>query len=128
MFRWTWVALGLLGLGACETMDPRESGYLVPPTVAEDASLRDRWSRPFMTTTDEKGRFALPTEIAPAAVIITHADGIAAFRYVDFSSSSEIPLVPWGVIDGQVMWGDEPGVGLLCDHAQPCSCCDCLGG
>jgi len=83
--------------------------------LAEDAGRRDRWSRPFMTTTDEKGRFALPTEIAPAAVIITHADGIAAFKYVDFSSSSDIPLVPWGVIAGQVMWGDEPGVGAKLD-------------
>ena len=68
-----------------------------------------------MTTTDEKGRFALPTEIAPAAVIITHTDGIAAFKYVDFSSSSDIPLVPWGVIAGQAMWGDEPGVGAKLD-------------
>jgi len=39
MFRWTCIALGLVGLGACETMDPREAGNLVPPTVAEDASL-----------------------------------------------------------------------------------------
>jgi len=39
MRRWTVTVLALLGLGACETMDPREPGYLVPPTVAEDASL-----------------------------------------------------------------------------------------
>lgn len=31
--------LALVGLGACDTMDPSEPGYLVPPTVAEDASL-----------------------------------------------------------------------------------------
>jgi proline iminopeptidase len=34
-----WTALALLGLGACDTVDPREQGYLVPATVAEDASL-----------------------------------------------------------------------------------------
>lgn len=39
MRRQFWALVVLTGLGACETMDPRESGYLVPPTVAEDASL-----------------------------------------------------------------------------------------
>jgi proline iminopeptidase len=39
MRRWNLIALALVGLGACETMDPREAGYLVPPTVAEDARL-----------------------------------------------------------------------------------------
>ena len=78
--------------------------------LAENASLRDRWSRPFMTTTDEEGRYTLPTEIAPAAVIITHTEGIAAFKYDDFPSSGAVPLVPWGAIEGQVMWGDKPGV------------------
>jgi len=36
----TWTPLALLALGACDgLMDPSEPGYLVPPTVAEDASL-----------------------------------------------------------------------------------------
>jgi proline iminopeptidase len=34
-----WALLAVLGLGACETFDPSQSGYLVPPTVAEDPSL-----------------------------------------------------------------------------------------
>ena len=35
-----WAPVALLVLGACDDMmDPREPGYLVPPTVAEDASL-----------------------------------------------------------------------------------------
>jgi proline iminopeptidase len=35
-----WAPLALLLLGACDgMMDPGEPGYLVPPTVAEDASL-----------------------------------------------------------------------------------------
>jgi len=33
------MALALLGLGACDTLDPREPGYLVPRTVAEDRTL-----------------------------------------------------------------------------------------
>jgi proline iminopeptidase len=33
------MALALLGLGACDTLDPREPGYLVPPTVTEDPTL-----------------------------------------------------------------------------------------
>ncbi len=33
------MALALLGLGACDTLDPRAPGYLVPPTVAEDPTL-----------------------------------------------------------------------------------------
>jgi len=34
-----WAPLVLLALGACDVMDPGEAGYLVPPTVAEDAGL-----------------------------------------------------------------------------------------
>ena len=35
-----WAPLALLVLGACDNvMDPSEPGYLVPATVAEDASL-----------------------------------------------------------------------------------------
>lgn len=34
-----WLPLALVGLGACDTMNPGEPGNLVPPTVAEDASL-----------------------------------------------------------------------------------------
>lgn len=33
------MALALLGLGACDTLDPRDPGYLVPLTVAEDPTL-----------------------------------------------------------------------------------------
>ncbi len=36
----TWVPVAVLALGACDgLMDPSEAGNLVPPTVAEDASL-----------------------------------------------------------------------------------------
>jgi hypothetical protein len=101
-----------------------------PP--AEDAGPRDRWSRPLMTTTDDEGRYTLPTEIAPAAVITTHTEGIAALKYGDFPSTGDtegiaalkygdfpstgdIPLLPWGAIAGRVMWGDEPGVGAKLD-------------
>ena len=36
-----WLRLALVGLAAtgCETMSPSDPGNLVPPTVAEDASL-----------------------------------------------------------------------------------------
>jgi hypothetical protein len=83
--------------------------------LAEDASPRDRWCRPLMTTTDEEGRYTLPAEIAPAAVIIAHTEGIAALKYADLSSNGDVPLLPWGAIDGRVMWGDEPGVGAKID-------------
>lgn len=90
-------------------------GKIAVRPVTEDASLRDHWTRPFTTTTDEDGRFRLPTEIAPAAVIITHAQGITAFGYADLLDSHDISLQPWGVIDGQVMWGTEPGDGVTID-------------
>lgn len=77
--------------------------------LAKNASLGDRWCRPFTTTTDAEGRYTLPTEIAPAAIIITHPQGIAALKYVDFPSNGATPLVPWGSIDGRVIWGKVPG-------------------
>ena len=69
-------------------------GEIVVQPLAEDASLRDRWDRPFLTTTDDQGRFTLPTEIAPSAVIITHTEGIAAISYQDFPANSEVTLEP----------------------------------
>lgn len=90
-------------------------GEIVTQPLAEDASLRDCWDRPFMTTTDDQGRFILPSEIAPAAVIITHASGIAAISFNDFSANGEVTLEPWGVLDGRVIWGDAPGAGTKID-------------
>ncbi|MCF7731805.1 MAG: ankyrin repeat domain-containing protein [Akkermansiaceae bacterium] len=92
-----------------------EDGRITAPPLDENASLRDHWDRPFMTTTDDQGRFTLPTEIAPAAVIITHAEGIAAIPLADFPISGEMTLEPWGVIDGRVQWGEVSGAGAKID-------------
>jgi hypothetical protein len=37
---WACLALAGLAAGACQPLDPREPGNLVPRTVAEDVSLR----------------------------------------------------------------------------------------
>ena len=36
----------------------------------------DRWQRPRFITTDAEGRFRLPTEIEPAAVLVIHESGV----------------------------------------------------
>ncbi|MDB5384707.1 MAG: blaR1 4 [Planctomycetaceae bacterium] len=88
--------------------------------VWEDGKLRgasdplpekpgDRWRRPRFFTTDAAGRFRLPTETEPAAILIIHASGVLEMAYDVWKSSPEVTLQPWGSIAGQVLWKDKPG-------------------
>lgn len=108
MRRWSWMALGLVGLGACETMDPREPGVLVPPTVAEDASL---------PAIDMNGsRFHLETFGDPANPVVIFLHGgpggdyrslrRLAERFDGYALTDEYFLVYW----------DQRGAGLSMRH------------
>jgi hypothetical protein len=89
--------------------------------VWEDGKLRgqgeplpekpgDRWRRPLLVTTDAEGRFQLPTETEPAAILIIHDAGAAELSYAEFQKSPEVKLQGWGRIEGRVLWKDKPGV------------------
>lgn len=69
----------------------------------------DRWRRPTMVKTDADGRFTLPTEFEPAAVLVVHELGVRELTYDDWKKSPEIKLDAWGQIDGRVLWKDKPG-------------------
>ncbi|MBC7851884.1 MAG: hypothetical protein IAF94_00465, partial [Pirellulaceae bacterium] len=69
----------------------------------------DRWRRPLFVKTDAEGRFRLPTETEPAAVLIVHESGVRELAYDAWQKSPEVTLQPWGKITGQVLWGTKPG-------------------
>lgn len=73
-------------------------------------SLRDRWQRPRFVKADAEGRFQLPTEYEPAAVLIVHESGVLEMPYDAWKESSEVKLKKWGSIAGQILWQDKPGV------------------
>ncbi len=50
----------------------------------------DRWRRPTMVKTDAEGRFKLPTEFEPAAVLIVHESGVREMPYEAFQKSPEV--------------------------------------
>ena len=88
--------------------------------VLEDGRLRgadqplpeksgDRWRRPLVVKTDDEGRFKLPTEPAPAAVLVLHDTGVKELSYDQFRKSPEVVLDLWGRVEGQVLWKDTPG-------------------
>jgi len=62
--------------------------------------------------TDADGRFTLPMEIQPAAVVVAHEVGVAVLSYQEFQSQPQIQLKPWGRIEGRVLWGDQPASGV----------------
>lgn len=104
----TLTALAALGLGACETMDPSEPGYLVPPTVAEDATL------PAIEMNGS--RFHLETFGDPANPVIVFLHGgpggdyrsllRMGERHGGYSLADEYFLVYW----------DQRGAGLSMRH------------
>jgi hypothetical protein len=82
-------------------------------TAAEIAAMKpgDRWRRPLVVKSDAEGRFTLPTEFEPAAVLVIHDSGVREIAYDDWKKSPEITLARWGRIDGRVLWGEKAGAG-----------------
>jgi hypothetical protein len=71
----------------------------------------DRWRRPLVVKTDAEGRFKLPTEPGPAAVLVVHDSGVKELSYDQFRKSPEVVLDRWGRVEGRVLWKDKPGAG-----------------
>jgi hypothetical protein len=69
----------------------------------------ERWRLPMIITADENGRFTVPTESEPAAVLIVHDSGVRELTYESLHSSPEVKLNHWGRVEGQVLWGDRVG-------------------
>ena len=105
---WTWATLVLLGLGACTTLDPREAGNLVPPTVAEDASL---------PAIDLRGsRFHLETFGDPANPVIIFLHGGPGGDYRSLLHMSE-PHDGYRLTDEYfLVYWDQRGAGLSMRH------------
>jgi hypothetical protein len=70
----------------------------------------DRWRVPIFVKTEAEGRFQLPTEPDPAALLIVHDSGVRELAYDDeFQKSPKVTLQGWGRIEGRVLWKDKPG-------------------
>jgi hypothetical protein len=84
---------------------------------------RTRWERPIVVKPDDRGRFTLPTEPDPTAVVlIVHNDGVLEIPFSEWRESPHVTLQPWGRIHGWVRWGDTRGmneqVDLSADHGD----------
>lgn len=86
-----------------------EGGKLRGADLPLPEKLGNRWQRPRFTKSDEEGRFQLPTEFEPAAVLVIHESGVLEMAYDAWQKSPEITLQRWGSIAGQVLWQDTPG-------------------
>lgn len=63
-------------------------------------------------TPDDDGRFTLPTEVDPTAVVlILHGDGVYLKPYAEWKEDPHAILEPWGRINGHVQWGPRKGAG-----------------
>ncbi|MCG8649083.1 MAG: hypothetical protein MI861_04585 [Pirellulales bacterium] len=77
------------------------------------------WRNPRMWRCDDQGRFELPLDPDPSAVLcVVHREGYFDQPLDDFAKRAEQPdgevavvLERWARIDGQVLWLDRPGVG-----------------
>jgi hypothetical protein len=88
-----------------------EGGRLRGADEAPPAEPSERWRLPLWVKTDAEGRFKLPTEPGPAAVLILHDSGVKEMSYDSFRKSPEVILDRWGKIEGRVLWKDKPGAG-----------------
>ncbi|WP_425397875.1 carboxypeptidase regulatory-like domain-containing protein [Aeoliella sp.] len=103
------VADAKVAIAMCRRTVRIDGGSIALRDLADDASLRDRWSQPRWTTTAEDGTFTLPDESAPAALIATHPSGVAIINLEWVREHPDVHLEPWGRIEGQVLWGETPG-------------------
>jgi beta-lactamase regulating signal transducer with metallopeptidase domain len=69
----------------------------------------DQWRRPRFFSADAEGRFTLPSEFEPAALLVIHESGVRELAYDEWKKSPEVRLDKWGRIEGQVLWQDKPG-------------------
>lgn len=87
------------------------SPAVVPADQVEVKSLRDAWHRPRTVLSDAQGKFALPTEIDPTAVVLIYnQDGVKELPYAKWKESPVVELEPWGSIKGQLRWGEQEGL------------------
>jgi hypothetical protein len=84
----------------------RIRGELAPLPEKES----NRWRRPTIVKSDGEGRFIVPTETDPAsAVLVVHDTGVRELPALEFQKRPQTTLLPWGRIEGQVLWKDKPG-------------------
>ena len=77
----------------------------------------DRWRQPITARADADGRFRLPAETDPAALlVVVHEAGYLERPFAELlgtdaepTPARELRLAPWGRIAGRVLWGDRPG-------------------
>lgn len=105
-----WAPLAVMALGACDAMDPGKSGYLVPRTVAEDASL------PAIEMNGS--RFHLETSGDPAKPVIVFLHGGPGGDYRSLLRMAE-PHGGYRLTDEYflVFW-DQRGAGLSMRHEK----------
>ncbi len=72
--------------------------------------LSDQWRQPLVKTTDDEGRFKLPTEPDRMPILCVHDQGFADLTFEDLRKSPTVKLQPWGKIDGRVEWMGAYGV------------------
>ena len=71
---------------------------------------------PRIESADDAGKFTLPAEIDPTAVmLIYHQDGVLEIPYAKWRENPNVTLQPWGRIHGHVQWGDKVGAGETID-------------
>lgn len=113
--RWAHDATVVLGM---IRKDIRIKGATFPELDLgpEPKTLRDKWDRPLVITPDNEGRFTLPTEIDPTAVVlILHGDGVYLKPYAEWKAEPHVQLERWGRINGHVQWGPRVGKGEKVD-------------
>lgn len=91
--------------------------------MGEAKSLRDLWDQPRIVRADSQGKYTLPTEIDPTAVVLIYNhDGVRELPYAEWKESPVVELEPWGLIKGHVQWGEQEGAGevidLIVDHGD----------
>ena len=81
--------------------------------------LSDRWRKPLAIATDADGRFRIPTETDPSALLVAvHESGYLQRPFSDLvkavrepAYATELNLQPWGKISGHIDWKERSADG-----------------
>lgn len=88
--------------------------------------LSDRWRVPEAVRSETDGRFRLPSETDPSAVLcVVHSNGILVQPFEEIreryknSKPLKLRLQRWAVIQGRVAWKDSVGADVLLNLSTP---------
>lgn len=103
--------MGPTGIVLLPDGSPAADAEVILCTPSQGAYIQDGRQRrdgQFIET-KQNGKFSFPMQMDAYAIVVLHDDGYAEVTEDELAESSEVTLLPWARVEGQLIIGKEPG-------------------